>query len=764
MNSKQLKAILKRDPYIRVRGWVRPGNIIDAVTRNFKPDSSQDLEKSLKRIQQAIALSASAHEGIIRKSGEPYIVHPNTVAFFLAETGMDADSIIAGLLHDTVEDTTTTIKEISDMFGDTVANLVDGVTKLAALKLGKEEKQAIAFKKLITFAKDDARIILIKLFDRLHNMMTLDAMPPEKQVSIANETLRFYAPLAHRLGVYWLKEELEALSFYFAMNEAWNSINDFIYSRFPNIEETIKNLIEKVSLAIETKSPELSEDIHDVYGRVKSYYSIYKKTIKKQLELSNLHDILGVRVIIKNDNQDECYLAMAAIHSYSEFTIVNKYFKDYIARPKENGYRSIHTVVRHKEFFLEVQIRTKEMDTIAREGNASHWAYKNDVSAKDKVTKWLENVLGDLDDSKDPIDFMNGIESALPLSGIAIFSPKGDIYPLPAGSTLLDFAYAVHGDLGDRCIGGSVNGKKVPIYYKLSSKDAVQVETSKNQTPRKDWLNFVKTAKARQYIRRFLTRKEKTINKQKGKNILKPLFVSQNKLKEFEDIKNQPGFKKIADKYSIPKRNQENLFFSKLALGEIKLRRVINAFFKKEEIQELIEAFPERIGPLYTKRKVKVENAKTQSKTKSIFIKSIGEIKDYRIANCCVPSEGDSVAVYVSQTRGYILHKTSCNILKTANPGRVDRDVYWYEFSQYHIEFIIKLKNNKGALLEVVEELTSMDFNITCLHLNPEDATEASGNVYVTVKGSDIKQIDILKKNLRKNKSTIELIISNIDF
>jgi len=763
MDSKQLKTILKRDPYIRIRGLVRPGNIIDAVTKNFKSGSSKDLENSLERIQQAIALSASAHEGIVRKSGEPYIIHPNTVAFFLAETGMDADCIIAGLLHDTVEDTTTTVKEISDIFGDTVANLVDGVTKLTELKLGKEEKQAIAFKKLITFAKDDTRIILIKLFDRLHNMMTLDAMPPEKQFSIANETLRFYAPLAHRLGVYWLKEELEALSFYFAMNEEWNNINNYIHSRFPNIEETIKTLIEKVSLAIEAKSPELSEDIHDIYGRVKSYYSIYKKTIKKQLEISSLHDILGVRVIIKHNKQDECYLAMAAIHSYSEFTIVNKYFKDYISRPKENGYMSIHTVVRHKEFFLEVQIRTKEMDTIAREGNASHWAYKNDVSTKDKVTKWLENVLGDLNDSENPIDFMNGIENALPLSGIAIFSPKGDIYPLPEGSTLLDFAYSVHGDLGDRCIGGSVNGKKVPIYYKLNSKDAVRIETSKNQNPRKDWLNFVKTAKARQYIRKFLARKEKIINEQKGRNILKPLFVSQNRLKEYEDIKNQQGFRKLADKYSIPKRNQENLFFAKLALGEIKLRGVINAFFKKEEIQKLIEAFPKRVGPLFAERKEK-KSEKTESGTKSIFIKSIGEIKDYRIANCCMPSEGDTVAVYISPTRGYILHKTSCNFLMSAEPERVEHDVYWYEFSQYHIEFLIKLKNNKGALLEVVEELSSMDFNITSLHLNPEDAIEESGNVYVTVKGSDIRHINILKKNLKKSKSILELIINNIDF
>lgn len=760
MERSKLRLILKRDPYIRTDRVIRPNHIIDAVNEHFDKASGLDPQLSLEKIQKAIAIASSAHEGVLRKNGEPYIVHPLTVAYYLAKMGMDPDCVIVGLLHDTVEDTTTTTKEIETIFGKTVANLVDGVTKLTEMKLAQEEKQAIAFKKLITFARDDTRIILIKLLDRLHNMQTLDAMPEEKQKRIANETLRFYAPLAHRLGVYWLKEELEALSFYFAMNDEWTSIDQFIDSKYPNISDILNHLIQKVGEALDSKSPELSERVCDIYGRAKSYYSIYKKTLRKNLEISSLHDILGVRVILDSANKDDCYLAMAAIHSFSEFTIVNKYFKDYISRPKENGYMSIHTVVRYREYFIEVQIRSKEMDRIAREGNASHWAYKNDVSHKDKVAKWLEGVLGDLTDSDNPVDFLKGIENALPLESIAVFSPKGDIYPLPEGATLLDFAYAIHGDLGDQCIGGTVNGKRETIYYKLKSKDEVRVDTSKNQTPRKDWLNFVKTAKAKQYIRRSLAKKEKEIAEQKGRETLKPLFVSQGRGNDFENLKELPGFAKLVDRFSIPKKNRLPIFFSKLALGEIKLRKVISVFFTPEEIKKLIDAFPSRVAPLFH---VKKEKPAGESRMRSLFIKSVGEIKDYTVAGCCQPDEGDAVAAYISPTRGYIIHKLNCPSLHRFSSERIEKEVYWFESSQYHIEFIIRLKNVKGALLEVVEELTLMEFNITSLHLNSEDAHEKTGNVYVTVKGSNLHYVEQLNKRLKSRRSILDLTIKNID-
>jgi GTP diphosphokinase / guanosine-3',5'-bis(diphosphate) 3'-diphosphatase len=761
MDNATLRSILKRDTYLKMERMLRPDHILREVSRNFKNKDDRELQKSLENIQKAIAVAFSAHDGVFRKNGEPYINHPYYVAFFLAKMGMDTDCIIAGLLHDTVEDTSTTINEIKDLFGPSVAKLVDGVTKLTEMKLAKQEKQAIAFQKLITFAADDIRVIFIKLVDRLHNLMTLDAMPVEKQASIANESLRFYAPLAHRLGIYWMKEEMEALGFYFSMREEWDEIDQFFDSRYPNVESIIANLVLKVGEALESKSSEISEKVHDIYGRAKSYYSIYKKTVSKGLEISSLHDILGTRVILESNDKSECYLAMAALHSYPEFTVVNKYFKDYISRPKENGYMSIHTVVRYKEFFIEIQIRTKEMDRVAREGNASHWAYKNDISSKDKVGKWLRNVLKDLIDSENPVDFMANIENALPLDTVAIFSPKGDIYPLPKGSTVLDFAYAIHGDIGDHCIGGIVNGKKVPISYHLKSKDEVVVDTSKNQTPRADWLNFVKTAKAKQHIKRFLSKNEKEILEQRGREILKPLFISQGRASDFEALKDLPGFAKIADRYSLPKNNRMKIFFRKLALGEIKLRWVIVALFKQPEIEQLAEAFPQKIATLFnTARKLAPEPVGDRS----IFIKDVGEIKEYSIAKCCTPDEGDPVSAYISSTRGYILHKTNCPVLLKSEKERIERNIYWYNSVQYQIEFIVVLKNSKGALLELVEELTKTGFNITSLHLNPEDAKEQSGRVFVTVTGSNIKQVETLNKNLKSRKSIVNLKISEIDY
>ncbi|HNW15524.1 MAG TPA: RelA/SpoT family protein [bacterium] len=764
MDRTELKTVLKRDPYIKLPKVIRPSHIIDAASEQYSMMKEEHIEEILEKIHKAIAVASSAHEGVVRKNGEPYIFHPYAVAYLLAKMGMDADCIIAGLLHDTVEDTTTTVKQIESMFGRSVANLVEGVTKLTEMKLAQEEKQAIAFKKLITFAKDDIRIIPIKLLDRLHNMMTLDAMPEEKQKRISSETMRFYAPLAHRLGFYWLKEELESLSFYFGMKDEWKMIDSFIENKYPNISETIQKLIGKVGEAIEIKSPDLSEKIYDIYGRAKSYFSIYKKTIRKNLEISSLHDILGVRVILGDENKDDCYLAMAAIHSYPEFTIINKYFKDYISRPKENGYMSIHTVVRYKEFFIEVQFRSKEMDRVAREGNASHWAYKNDVSHKDKVAKWLEEVLCDFTDSDNAIEFMSGIENVLPLDAIAVFSPKGDIFPLPDGSTLLDFAYAIHGDVGDQCIGGTVNGKRVTINHPLHSKDEVRVETSKNQVPRKDWLTFVKTAKAKQYIKRALSKKEKEATENRGREILKPLFLSQGRANDFENLRDLSGFAKIADRYSIPKKNRLAIFFAKLALGEIKLRRVVTLLFNSEEIEHLIEAFPNRVAPLFPEKMKKDQKPGTSTENPSIFIKNVGEIKDYIIAGCCQPVQGDNVSTYISPTRGYILHKSNCPSLAGFSSERIEKDVYWFEYSEYTIEFIVKLKNNKGALLELVEELTFRDFNIMSMHLNPEDAFEKLGNVYVSVKGSKIHEIESLSRNLKSKKSIIDLIISNIDY
>lgn len=499
--------------------------------------------------------------GVLRKSGEPYITHPYSVAYLLASMGMDHECIIAGLLHDTVEDTTTTLDEISAIFGNKVAQLVDGVTKLTHLNIGKEEKQAHAFKKLITFAADDIRVIFIKLLDRLHNMMTLESMREDKQKRISDETLRFYAPLAHRMGIYWLKEELEALSFFYLMPENWRSIDNFLTQKYKDPNAVLHQLKEKVLDSVTLNSPRVSNKIHKIYGRIKSFYSIYRKTAKKNHSYSSLHDIIGIRVVIDSENIDDCYLVMAAIHSFPEFTVMNERFKDYISMPKPNGYMSIHTGVRYKGYFMEIQIRTIGMHRIAEEGNASHWAYKEDADQKDKTIQWLQSVLSDVTESGGVLGFMKDIETALPLEKISIFTPRGDLITLPEGATVLDFAYAIHGDLGNTCLGATVNGKLVPIYYKLKNKDEVEIDASKRQVPRSDWLNFVVTQKAKNYIRRYLKKREKSIYIAKAKEKLKPLFETVNRANDFERIEELEGFRHIADLYSLPKKEGSRSFF-----------------------------------------------------------------------------------------------------------------------------------------------------------------------------------------------------------
>lgn len=764
MDNESLQKILKRKPHIMLGRVIRPSEIMNAFMENHPELPPLEKANVKEQLNAAIILAASAHQGVVRKSGEPYINHPYAVACFLARMGMDRDCIIAGLLHDTVEDTTTTLDEISGLFGKKVEKLVDGVTKLTNLNIDKDEKQAIAFQKLITFAADDMRVIFIKLLDRLHNMMTLEAMSPERRQAISDETLRFYAPLAHRLGIYWLKEELEALSFYFLYTEEWTKIDEFIAEKYTDPDAVLVKLQDKVREAIVINCPKIVDHIGNIYGRTKSYHSIYNKTLKIDKAFSSLHDIIGIRVIIDSDDKNDCYLVMAAIHSHPEFMVMNGRFKDYISQPKANGYMSIHTVVRFREYFMEVQIRTAEMHRIAEEGNASHWAYKADLSHKDKTGQWLQQVLKDLTDASNAMNFMQDIETALPLEKITIFTPKGDMKTLPESSTLLDFAYSIHGDVGDRCIGGTVNGKKVPIYYRLSNKDEVEVETSKKQNPRADWLNFVVTHKAKQYIRRHISQQEKSYYIEKGKEKLKAIFDAAGKSADFNDIEKLDGYIKLSDRYSLHKENRLNNFFHKLAIGEIRFRKAISAFFSEEEIDKLIEKIPLKVAQFFPEKKKEplIPETLPPASQHSIFVKGLGEVKDYIVARCCNPEEGDPIAAYTSQNRGYVLHNKACPSLQKLQKERIEKNVFWYTYNSYLIEFIIEIKNTPGALLEVIEEITATGLNISSLHIGSHDNSERSGFVYVTVKGSDLKSLSRLSNELKNKKSIISFNFNNI--
>ncbi|MBP5202498.1 bifunctional (p)ppGpp synthetase/guanosine-3',5'-bis(diphosphate) 3'-pyrophosphohydrolase [bacterium] len=770
MDKKTILSILKSEPYINIPKIVRPDSIIREVEKHSGIKDPDELSAITGRIHQAIAMASAAHSGIVRKSGEPYIFHPYTVAYLLAVSGMDDDCVIAGLLHDTVEDTSMTVEEIGDAFGKNVANLVDGVTKLTEIrekteneeicrKLSREEKQATAIKKLLTFAQNDSRIIIIKLFDRLHNMMTLDAMIPEKQKRIALETLNLYVPLAHRLGIYWLKEALEALSFYFGFPEEWAEIDRGVNTTYPNLAALTASIDEKTKNVFQKFAPLMWNKISKVYCKTKSYYYIYTKTLKKNLEVGDLKNILSVRIVLKTDDVFDCYKVLGMLHLFPEMSLVQRYLKDYIATPKVNGYQSLHTLLRFKEYFVEFQICTEQMERIAQEGQLAKWKAKNDPAYKDTLAEWLKTIFSELiDSSSKPETFVSDIENLLPLDKMIVFTPDGEEISLPEGATLLDFAYAIHSDLGEKCIGGTVNGKRVTISQVLQNKDEVKVETAENQNPREDWLDFVKTQRAKQFIKKYIQKQQEKILENKGREILKPLFVSQEKGEFFDTLGKQRAFINFAKKYSLPKQNTLSAFFIKTASGELKLESVIEAFFSHDEISRLINAFPRRVAPLFV---LQDERAADIS---PIFIKGTGMISDYKIARCCQPVEGDCVVASVSSDEGYILHKQKCPKIARIDAEHLEENVYWFEYPRYEISFIISLQNRKGALMELANELNDKNFNISSLHLNADDADEYSGKVYVTVQGSDIQAVENLRESLKDKEVIIDFNINNIHY
>lgn len=770
MDKKKLLSILKSELYVNIPKIVRPDSIIREVERHAGIKDPDRLAAITGRIHQAIAMASAAHSGIVRKSGEPYIFHPYTVAYLLAASGMDNDCVIAGLLHDTVEDTSMTVEEIENAFGKNVANLVDGVTKLTEIrekteneeicrKLTREEKQATAIKKLLTFAQNDSRIIIIKLFDRLHNMMTLDAMVPEKQKRIALETLNLYVPLAHRLGIYWLKEALESLSFYFGFPEEWAEIDRGVNETYPNLAATAKSLDENTKELFRSFAPKMADRILQVYCKTKSYYYIYSKTLKKNLEVGDLKNILSVRIILKTNDVFDCYKVLGMLHLFPGFSLVQRYLRDYIATPKVNGYQSLHTLIRYKEYFVEFQICTEEMEKVAQEGQLSTWKAKDNPAYKDKIAEWLKAIFSELiDSSSKPETFVSEIETILPLDKINVFTPNGEEIPLPEGATLLDFAYAIHSDLGEKCIGGTVNGKRAAISQVLQSKDEVKVETAENQNPREDWLDFVKTQRAKQFIKRYLQKQQDKILENKGREILKPLFVSQDRGEYFDSLEKQPEFLSSAEKFSLPKQNTLNAFFIKTATGEIKLKTVVETFFQPDEIEKLIKAFPRRIAPLFS------STQKNEEELSPIFISDLGTVSDYKIAPCCRPAEGDSVVAEMSKEGGCTLHKRRCRNVSGIDPKHLKENVYWFEYPRYEISFLISLQNRKGALMELAKELHDKNFDISSIHLNSDDADEYSGKVYVTVKGSNIQSVENLKESLKNKEVIIDFKINSISY
>lgn len=707
------------------------------------------LNLDFDKIKLALAFAEESHEGQYRKSGDDYIVHPVEVAKILMDMKMDTDTIVAGLLHDVVEDTLIPIADIKYNFGDTVATLVDGVTKLKALPNGTKN-QAENIRKMILAMAENIRVILIKLADRLHNMRTLKFMKPEKQQSISKETLDIYAPLAHRLGMAKIKSELEDMAFSYLHHDEFLEIKRLV----DNTKEERKDYIENFIRTIIRTLSEL-EIKAEVKGRFKHFYSIYKKMYQKGKEFDDIYDLMGVRVIV--EDKATCYHVLGIVHS--QYTPVPGRFKDYIAVPKSNNYQSIHTtIVGPLGKFIEIQIRTKDMDDIAEEGIAAHWNYKeNKKSSKDdNIYGWLRHIIEFQNESDSTEDFIEGVTGDIDKGTVFTFSPKGDIIELPVGATALDFAFMVHTQVGCRCVGAKVNGRMVTIDHKLKSGDKVEIITSKNSKgPSIDWLDIVITHGAKGKIRKFLKDENKeTVTKIGKDNLEKEASKLGMTLKEIE---NDPTLKKHMEKNNIT--NLDEFYFY---IGEKRSRLDILINKIKINLEKERAASTLTIEEVLKKKEEKKKEGKNDF---GIVIDGINNTL-IRFAKCCTPLPGDEIGGFVTKLTGITVHRKDCpnfHAMVEKDPSREvmvkwDENLIETKMNKYNFTFTVVLNDRPSILMEIVNLIANHKINITSVN---SYEVKKDGNRVVKVKISiEIKgktEYDYLISNILKLKDVISV-------
>ena len=707
------------------------------------------LNLDFDKIKLALGFAEESHQGQYRKSGDDYIVHPVEVAKILMDMKMDTDTIVAGLLHDVVEDTLIPIADIKYNFGDTVATLVDGVTKLKALPNGTKN-QAENIRKMILAMAENIRVILIKLADRLHNMRTLKFMKPEKQQSISKETLDIYAPLAHRLGMAKIKSELEDIAFSYLHHDEFLEIKRLV----DNTKEERKDYIENFIRTIIRTLSDLGIKA-EVKGRFKHFYSIYKKMYQKGKEFDDIYDLMGVRVIV--EDKATCYHVLGIVHS--QYTPVPGRFKDYIAVPKSNNYQSIHTtIVGPLGKFIEIQIRTKDMDDIAEEGIAAHWNYKeNKKSSKDdNIYGWLRHIIEFQNESDSTEDFIEGVTGDIDRGTVFTFSPKGDIIELPVGATALDFAFMVHTQVGCKCVGAKVNGRMVTIDHKLKSGDKVEIITSKNSKgPSIDWLDIVVTHGAKGKIRKFLKDENKENVTKLGKdNLEKEASKLGMTLKEIE---NDPTLKKHMEKNNIP--NLDEFYFY---IGEKRSRLDILITKIKTSLEKERAASTLTIEEVLKKKEEKKKEGKNDF---GIVIDGINNTL-IRFAKCCTPLPGDEIGGFVTKLTGITVHRKDCanfHAMVEKDPSREimvkwDENLIETKMNKYNFTFTVVLNDRPNILMEIVNLIANHKINITSVN---SYEVKKDGDRIVKVKISiEIKgktEYDYLINNILKLKDVISV-------
>lgn len=700
----------------------------------------------LELIKKAYLTAATMHNGQLRKSGEPYIIHPVETAKILAQLSMDEQTIVAGLLHDVVEDTPYTEEQLTEEFGSEVALLVDGVTKLGNLVFEtKEEAQAENMRKMFLAMSKDIRVLIIKLSDRLHNMRTIDYMPPNKIKEKCRETLEIYAPLANRLGMFNMKFELEDIALKHLEPEFYSNLAKQINQRKEEREQQINKIIEQLKGALDKLN------IHyEVKGRSKHFYSIYRKMRDKHKQLDEIFDLMAVRVLV--DTVKDCYAVLGVVHTM--WRPIPGRFKDYIAMPKSNMYQSLHTTVfGDDEHPFEIQIRTYEMHQIAEYGIAAHWKYKEGIKSDQEEGKlaWLRQTLEwnkDMDDSK---EFMETLKMDLFSNQVFVFTPAGKVIELPAGSTPIDFAYKIHSAVGNKCIGAKINGKMVPIDHVLENGNIVEIITSANSKgPNIDWLKIAKSSNARNKIRQWLKKENKSENEEKGKSMLEK-YIRRKGYDPQQIIKTQ-RINRVAKELKFP--NVEDLY-SSLGYGGTMLSKVLDLLVKfyDEEKQAELKKLKEIKNYEHKPSKKKSEN------TGGISIKGVDNLL-IRLAKCCNPVPGDNIVGFITKGRGVSVHRADCpNITSLPEEERARFiDVEWdieKQQATFETEVAIVGEDRKGLFSDLSKICEDMDVHITGVIGKSNNDNTAS--ITLTVQISNVNQISQLISRFKSLMGVIDV-------
>jgi guanosine-3',5'-bis(diphosphate) 3'-pyrophosphohydrolase len=699
-------------------------NLISKVL-SYYPDADIEI------LKRAYHFSSEAHSSQKRVEGSPYIEHPVAVASILADMKMDIATIAAGLLHDTIEDTNTTVKDVKDLFGEEVAFLVEALTKLSRIEFKtKEEAQAENFRKMFLAMSEDVRVILIKFADRLHNMCTLQHLPENKQQRIASETLEIYAPIANRLGIGWLKTELEDLSFKIIMPDLYNELVRKVAKR----REDQEGYLKEVTGIVNNKLKE--EGIPGaVSGRIKHYYGIYQKMQKQKITFEQVHDVLGLRII--TDTKADCYAILGLIHSL--WTPIPGRFKDYIGVPKSNMYRSLHTtVIGPKGERVEFQIRTTEMNMLAEHGIASHWRYKEKGEIDEKSNRyisWLRDLIQAQIELTDAKDFLEAVKGEVVPEVIYVFTPKGEIKEMPMGSTPVDFAYSIHTQVGHRCVGAKINDRIVPLKYTLRSGDTVEIITSPTHGPSRDWLKFVVTQRAKSRIKQWIKAEERKQSIELGLELL------EGELKRHDlttSVLKSEDMQKVLKSFNI--QSIEDLYAS-VGYGKLSAHQVINKLLPEKPAEEV---------PV-------IKVTKPQKELKGITIKGLDNIL-YHTAKCCFPVPGDSLVGFITRGKGVTIHRKDClNLDSMAVDTARLIDVEWKteEDSTSPARLFIETVDRPGILANLSALISS--FNVNISHLEASSTEDKKAHITFILEVKDKSQLSGLTQKIAQMEGVLRV-------